>query len=136
MNDLFKITGDHTVVILSTDRVAVYSLYTYLSSLKLKEKIYSTHFCDHEPKWNLDRSICNQEKKARRGFYEHDNAIHVTTVDCAQGHTFRNVIFLLPRNNVYKEVIFTGLSRATDFLRVIDASPSKELYKSFSRMVK
>lgn len=71
-----------------------------------------------------------EEKELRMNFLEKKGRVHLTTIDCAQGRTFDNVLFLLTRmkrDGAFEEV-FTGMTRAASHLQVLDCSPDGWLY--------
>lgn len=76
------------------------------------------------------------ERRLRRQFEEKTGRIHLTTIDCAQGRTFENVLFVVTRDAYHGNIeeFFTGLTRASSHLYVLDASASGwafDLLKSF-----
>lgn len=94
-----------------------------------------------EQKWVRTHlsSVCNDderllERSMRSDFYEHVNRIHITTIDCAQGQTFENVIFVITRDAIRGNVeeAFTGFTRASRHLYVVDVSNSQWAYAMMS----
>ena len=75
------------------------------------------------------------EREMKTNFFEHSGRVHITTVDCAQGRTFENVVFVITRDATPGKVeeAFTGFTRASRHLYVIDASESKWAYSMMSR---
>lgn len=74
------------------------------------------------------------EQSMRRSFYEHANHVHITTVDCAQGRTFENVLFVITRDVICGNVeeAFTGFTRASRHLYTVDVSDSQWAYAMMS----
>lgn len=66
------------------------------------------------------------ERAMRLKFQEEEGHIHLTTIDCAQGRTFENVVFIVTRdaNPDCMEEAFTGFTRASKHLQVVDVSSS------------
>ncbi len=64
------------------------------------------------------------ERRLKLDFQEIESSTHLTTIDCAQGRTFENVIFIVTRDASpdHMEEAFTGFTRASYHLQVIDAS--------------
>ena len=80
------------------------------------------------------KNLHREHKALRRAFYESDDTLHITTIDCAQGHTFEKVCLVL--SNEFDltylgnlELLFTACSRARTALRVIDATSKHEVYE-------
>ena len=75
--------------------------------------------------------------KMRQDFQEEEGVIHLTTIDCAQGRTFENVIFIVTRdaNPGSMEEAFTGFTRASKHLQVVDVSNSGWVSNMFGEEV-
>lgn len=85
-------------------------------------EFYTTH--PAEDKTGKD---AQKNQEARRNFRERDKTLHVTTIDCMQGHTFSKVLFVvnLPLKG---EALFTACTRARDILYVLDMTPEGTYY--------
>jgi superfamily I DNA/RNA helicase len=71
-----------------------------------------------------------EEKNLRRSFYKDRDKVHLSTVDCAQGQTFDNVVLVVTHNDTGNiEELFSGMTRARKTLRIVDASPNQWAYK-------
>ncbi len=71
-----------------------------------------------------------EEKNLRRSFYKDRDKVHLSTVDCAQGQTFDNVVLVVTHNDTGNiEELFSGMTRARKTLRIVDASPNQWVYK-------
>lgn len=68
-----------------------------------------------------------EEKILRRSFYKDRDKTHLSTVDCAQGQTFDNVVLVVTHSGNMEE-LFSGMTRARKTLRIIDASPNRWVY--------
>ena len=74
-----------------------------------------------------------EERKLRLRFGERPGHVHLTGVDCAQGQTFENVLYVSTQDRIRHaggiEELFTALTRARAHLRVVDHSESGWLYE-------
>ena len=75
------------------------------------------------------------ERELKKGFHEVPDRVHLTTIDCAQGRTFENVLLIITRDaaNGKMEEAFTGFTRASRHLYVIDASVSHWAFSMMSK---
>lgn len=72
-----------------------------------------------------------QKQKSRQQFRKGPGHLYITTVNCAMGATFPHVIFLFTRNaneeDFDRELFFTGISRASQSVCVVDASRGHQM---------
>lgn len=97
---------------------------------------------DSRTSWNSThrRGASFQEVQRLRGeFEEQEGATNLTTIDLAQGWDFESVVLVVSDSveskkgvNV-KERVFTGVTRATKHLRVLDRSPDHWVYNRLAR---
>lgn len=110
--------GDVLLMIDNEDRLR--SFYGEIKSKKQEAQWVVTH-----------REVKNfkDEQKLKREFYQNRDKIHLTTVDCAQGQTFDNVVLVVTRRNSGNlEELFSGMTRARKTLRIVDASQNQWVY--------
>ena len=86
-------------------------------------KLYRTHTAENTA--NEEAKKCDQE--ARRNFREYNKTLHITTIDCMQGHTFSKVLFVIDRE-ISSEELFTACTRARDILYVLDLTDGHTYY--------
>ena len=117
VKDHSRWAGSETVVIIIDEEQAVRDFY--LEANRQKWKL--THLNEVQ-----DEKDKNKERDMRKRFQEEEGKVHLTTIDCAQGRTFENVIFVVTRDATPNrmEEAFTGFTRASMHLQVIDNSPS------------
>ena len=95
----------------------------------------------HEKEWVLTHTSIEDkiaERELRMSFEECEGSIHLTSVDCAQGRTFSNVLYIVTKDwdrigVDAAEMTFTGITRARYNLRIIDYSPSGWLFKCLKK---
>jgi hypothetical protein len=85
---------------------------------------------------HLAKKAFTDERQLRRDFFKNRDRVHLTTIDCAQGQTFDNVILILRRLSLDKpdkpgvmEELFTGMTRARRMLRIIDGTKMHTVYE-------
>jgi superfamily I DNA/RNA helicase len=87
---------------------------------------------EEEKKWVVThKEVKNreEEKNLRRSFYKDRDKVHLTTVDCAQGQTFDNVVLVVTHKDTGNiEELFSGMTRARKTLRIVDASQNQWVY--------
>jgi hypothetical protein len=86
-------------------------------------ELYRTHTAKN--KEDEEAKKCDQE--ARRNFREYNKTLHITTIDCMQGHTFSKVLFVIDRK-LSSEELFTACTRARDMLYVLDLTDEHAYY--------
>lgn len=73
------------------------------------------------------------ERRLRLRFGQRPGYVHLTGIDCAQGQTFENVLYISTQSQIRKaggiEELFTALTRARAHLRVVDYSDTGWLYE-------
>lgn len=78
-----------------------------------------------------------EEQRLRNNFEESEDRVGLTTIDLAQGWDFESVILIVTQNNVQStntaESVLTGITRAQQQLRIIDASPSGWVYEQLKK---
>jgi superfamily I DNA/RNA helicase len=111
------------VLLMIDDEVKVRQFYKEIKSKGTEE----------EKKWVVThKEVKNreEEKNLRRSFYKDRDKVHLSTVDCAQGQTFDNVVLVVTHNDTGNiEELFSGMTRARKTLRIVDASPNQWVYK-------
>ncbi len=144
IDNLLKMDDKKSIVLIfNTEKDAVL-VTRHKSELQLRsftKGVYSTHhYTDKELKVESTDKREKQRRKQqhqqlRKDFYERADTLHITTIDCAQGHTFDKVIVVLGDKDApfslsgNLELLFTACSRARTALRVIDATRSHEVYE-------
>lgn len=78
--------------------------------------------------WKLYSTHGENERQARKKFREYDKTIHLSTIDCMQGHTFSKVLFVINRLLTAEE-LFTACTRARDMLYILDETPNGVYYE-------
>ncbi len=78
--------------------------------------------------WKLYSTHGENERQARKKFREYDKTIHLSTIDCMQGHTFSKVLFVINRLLTAEE-LFTACTRARDMLYILDGTPNGVYYE-------
>ena len=72
------------------------------------------------------------EQRLRRDFEEREDCINLTTIELAQGWDFENVILVVTKDLVQGESVlestYTGITRATQSLRILDASSTQWIF--------
>ena len=72
------------------------------------------------------------EQRLRRDFEEREDCINLTTIELAQGWDFENVILVVTKDLVQGgsvlESTYTGITRATQSLRILDASSTQWVF--------
>ena len=110
------------VLLMIDDEVKVRQFYKEIKSKGIEE----------EKKWVVThKEVKNreEEKNLRRSFYKDRDKVHLTTVDCAQGQTFDNVVLVVTHKDTGNiEELFSGMTRARKTLRIVDASPNQWVY--------
>ena len=78
-----------------------------------------------------------KEQQLRNDFEESESHIGLTTIELAQGWDLDCVILIVTRNrdrtDNMVESIFTGITRAKNELRILDASPTHWVYRELKR---
>jgi hypothetical protein len=118
--DLDGNTDGGDVLLMIDDEVKVRQFYKEIKSKGTEE----------EKKWVVThKEVKNreEEKNLRRSFYKDRDKVHLSTVDCAQGQTFDNVVLVVTHSGNMEE-LFSGMTRARKTLRIIDASPNRWVY--------
>jgi hypothetical protein len=128
--DLRANGGNGETLVLVDDESLARDCSKQISASGSKAEWVSTH---------LEVRNFTDERQLRRDFYKNRDRVHLTTIDCAQGQTFDNVILILKRLSVDSpggmEELFTGMTRARKMLRIIDGTEthsSYELLKQFN----
>lgn len=103
-----------------------------LKALNLPEgwRVYATHKKKYfnEPNKKLPKEIYDEKKEMRRNFRERDRTLHISTIDCMEGHTFSKVLFVIDRV-ITSEELFTACTRASDMLYVLDLTDEHVYYQ-------
>ena len=123
-------TKDAIVVMFASQKGALGFGKENLSSILPREwKLYRTHTA--ECKEDEEAKMCDQE--SRRNFCEYDKTLHITTIDCMQGHTFSKVFFVIDRD-VTTEELFTGCTRARDVWYVLDVTKESNQFDELKQL--
>ena len=104
--------------------------WSSLHNIKITHPVIKEPTASSREKKHLHR----EQKALKRAFYESDDTLHITMIDCAQGHTFEKVCLVLSDEFELSylgnlELLFTACSRARTALRVIDATGKHEVYE-------
>ncbi len=146
INELIKIDDKKSIaIIFNTEEAAIWLTHHITEPLRapFTKGFYSTHYYTSEEVKEKPtdtkryREGAQDQKLLRKTFYERADTLHITTIDCAQGHTFDKVIVVLGDKNApfslslpgNLELLFTACSRARTALRVIDATGKHEVYE-------
>lgn len=107
--------GADTLLVICDDVSLLREWYVMLST---NENWVLTHRANEEER--------KEQRRMRLAFGEHKGKCHLTSVDCIQGQTFENVIYICTRGQpsvgAGLEEVFTGLTRARRMLRILDYS--------------
>lgn len=122
--DLRANGGNGETLVLVDDESMVRAFRKKISASGKDAEWVSTH---------LSESNFTAERQLRRVFFKNRDRVHLTTIDCAQGQTFDNVILILRRLSLDKtgvmEELFTGMTRARRMLRIIDGTEMHTVYE-------
>lgn len=126
VEDALNDIGSGTLVVICDDVRLLRKWYNHA----IKQEWIVTHLSD-----DTQRAV---QRKLRLSFKECRGKVHLTSVDCAEGQTFTNVLYIATKDasdigNGGMELTFTAVTRAREHLRVLDRSPSGWLYEMLKR---
>ena len=126
VEDALNDIGSKTLVVICDNVGLLRQWYNHA----VKQEWIVTHLSDDTQR--------EAQRRLRMSFKECSGKVHLTSVDCAEGQTFTNVLYIATKDvgdigNWGVELTFTAVTRAREHLRVLDRSPSGWLYEMLKK---